>query len=406
MHTCFRLTTTRNRARTRLALLALATASALLLLSGCAGDSRARDVEKSGIDEPLDLPRFTERVELNRLWSADVGQVAKRRIARMSPAVVDGRVYALGRKGRISVFDANSGDRLYSTRLEEIERFGAGPGVYGDLLVVGSLEGQVYGLAAADGSVRWQAQVSSEVAAPPVVTAGVVIVRTSDGWVYGFNRSNGERLYAVDRAPPLLTLRGIAPIAISGDLALIGHDDGRISALAVLDGSVRWEQSVSEGEGRTELERLADVDGVLAVTETDVVAASFGNRLTAMTLDSGAQVWSADVASYAGVAADQQGVYVVDAQSAVIALDRRSGAELWRNEELKFRDLTPPLVIGQWLLVGDVDGQVLALDKANGQLSGRLKIGGDGFSAGLVSDGNRVYAQTRSGRLVAIAIGG
>src|SRR5690606_27608014 len=250
------------------------------LLAGCStmkGWFAGKNAEAKKAAEPAELVKFEPTVRPRKAWSVDLGDGERRIGARQGPAVADGRVYAAAAEGSVLALDLQTGKRVWEFKADKDEglRLAGGPGAGSGLVVVGGLDGTVLALSAEDGSERWRTKVRSEVITSPTVFQTMVFVRSNDGRITAFDAASGEQRWYVDRELPSLTVRGNAPLTAGPGLLFAGHDDGTLSALVMQDGRMLWDQVVGQPEGRSELERMADVDGAVALDDTMIYANSF-----------------------------------------------------------------------------------------------------------------------------------
>jgi outer membrane protein assembly factor BamB len=382
------------------------------LLCGCArikgwfGDSK--------FEPPTPLTEFTPTLTVQEIWNERIGKGAGRSGARMGVAHADGRIFVADVNGDVEAWDAASGRTIWKKhagsrrgfvfhRGDNSVRWAGGPSVDGDLVVVGTLEGTVQAFSAADGAERWTAQLSSEVISPPGIGGGVVAVRTNDGRVYGLDASDGKRLWAYDRAAvPLLSLRGNSGPVVDSGTVYVGEDNGKVIALRASDGGELWEQQIASGEGRSEIERLQDVDGRLRVDGGVVYAAGYRGQTAALIAQSGRPLWTHELSSYSGVALSASQVYAADADSAVWALDLRSGSSEWKQEGLKYRWVSAPAVQGDAVVVGDMDGYVHWLSISDGKFLARARLSKDPIQSAPIVVGDVVYVEDVSGRVGAV----
>lgn len=256
--------------------------------------------KKDNVEPPTPLTEFVPTVQVQRLWTEGAGSGAGSSGAHLAPTIVDGRLYAAAVDGTVEAIDAASGRTLWQKRLGERHggwkvwnrgenslRWSGGPAVQGDLLIVGSLDGNVYALSAQDGSERWHVQVSSEVIARPAISEHVVVVRTVDGRLAGLDAQDGSSKWVFDQSVPPLSLRGNAPPIIVNDTVYDGFDNGKVVAVRLADGAPQWVQTFATGEGRTEVERLSDVDGDLLVAGDNLFAIGYRGQVAAVALSGG-----------------------------------------------------------------------------------------------------------------------
>ncbi|WP_347259870.1 outer membrane protein assembly factor BamB [Rudaea sp.] len=377
------------------------------------------DTKKENIEPPTPLAEnFSPTIGVQRLWSERIGKGAEKTGALMRPAYADGKLYAASTTGVVAAYDAATGKTLWSKQLGSRRgflihrgpnsvRWGGGPSVDGDLVVVGTLEGTVQAFNAGDGSERWTAQVSSEVIAPPAIGGGMVYVRTNDGHIVGLDRADGSRKWVYDRSTvPLLSLRGnSAPVFVDG-VVYSGEDNGKIIALRASDGAPLWEQVLSPGEGRTEIDRLQDVDGQLAVADGIVYAAGYKGQTAALSAQTGRPVWTHEVGTYGGVALSASQIYLTDSDANVYALDLRTGSSQWKQDALKYRWLGEPAVQGDAVVVGDLEGWVHWLSINDGKLLARERVSKAPIRSAPVVVGDMVYVETIYGDIAAYRVGG
>jgi outer membrane protein assembly factor BamB len=379
--------------RRQLHLVALA---ALGLLAAC-----ANPIKKS--ERPVELTRFEASAKVEQVWKSSVGFSAPRLRLGLSLAVDDTAVYAANHNGEVVAFNKANGRRLWHTATK-LELTG-GPGVGEGLVVAGASHGKLVGIDAATGDIKWNSYINSELLSAPVIGNGVVVLRTVDGRVAAFKTSDGTEQWSSEQQVPRLSLRGISSPLIAGDQVLVGFDNGRVQALQLSDGSVVWDDNIAPSGGKTELERLNDVDTVMRVRGADLFVVTYQGKAARIEMESGEQTWSRDASSYSGLAVDDSGAYVttVDGSVEKLTLD---GIESWNNKELAWRRLSPPAVLGDLVVVGDVEGYVHFLDRDTGKLAARVHPLSERVSAvPVVSDGI-VYVLDSGGGIVALRTAG
>ncbi len=377
-------------------------ASALLLLGLLSGCSWF-DSDSDDSNAPAELVEFDQTVPVERVWRTSIGASANDVPVNIAPVYSAGKLYTADRKGRITIIDADSGavDHEIKSRL----RISAGPSVSGDLLMVGTLDGEVFVFDTSNDEVLWRSPVSSEVLAKPVLHDGLVIVRCIDGRIFGFDAQTGERKWLYDRGVPLLSLRGTSDPAVRGGVAYIGYDGGEVVALRVSDGSVIWEQTVSAREGKTELERLADIDGDMAIIANELYVASSRGRLASLTLDAGRILWVKDVGSSNGLSVARTQLALSDRQSQVWLVDRVNSTTLWKQDQLLNRGLTRPAFYLNYLAVADAEGYLHFVDAVSGNFVARTKVDGAGVRAAPLAVGTTLYILSEDGSLHAYRAG-
>lgn len=375
-----------NRTRAVLAVLGIAG----LAIAGC---------KDKNLDPPAELVDIVAKRVVHRTWSVGLGGGSERLRLALRPIVVEGKLYAASHDGEVVALSADNGKRLWSAKTKL--PLSAGPEVAGDLLVVGSSEGDIVGLDATNGKERWRRAIGSEVLARPLIAKDVVVIRTVDGHVEGMSATDGAQRWAVDEQVPRLTLRGTAPPVLAGDRIIAGFDSGKVLAIDARNGDVLWDAIVNASHGRTELERLSDIDSPARVSGDDVFVVGFQGRVAMLALDSGQIWWARDASSYRGFAMDDDNLYLTNADSVVVAMRRNDGSVLWEQDTMKRRGLTAPAIDGDALVVGDFEGYVHWLDKATGDIVARQKTDGERITNAAIATDGEVFVQTDAGKLLA-----
>lgn len=341
--------------------------------------------------KPAPLTAPTGEATLSLAWSANVGKASGQRFV---PEVIGAQVFAAAADGAVSVTALDSGQ---VTRFNVAPKLASGPAGGPDLLFAGTLKGEVIAFTPA-GEVRWRANVGGEVIARVVVSGNVAIVRTSDGRVFGLARADGKRLWAYQRTMPPLLLRGESGAVATPTGAILGVPGGRLISLDRDDGRLVWEITVAQPRGATELERITDVVGVPMVEAGRVCAAAFQGKVGCFEIQGGATLWSRDLSSPTGAWLDAAGLYLADDDDAIHALDRDNGASRWKQDKLANRRLTAPVSVGPWLVVGDGFGYVHVLAKETGAIAARHAADGSAVQALVPVPGGVVF-QTAGGTL-------
>lgn len=389
-----------------------------VILSGCAATERVTNYFKGGSDNaetPNPLVEFSPLINVIELWNRKNGVGTDEQYLKLAPVIVNQRVFVADSAGNVGAMDATNGKRLWQKKINASEsidgrsgwfrgediRITGGPGYGDNTLLLGSIEGEVISLSAENGSELWRTRVSSEVLSAPQRDSDIVVVRTIDGKVFGLDADDGRRLWIYDRTVPPLTLRGTGTPAIDGGIVVAGFDGGKMAALDVRTGKLLWEAGIAAARGRSELERMVDIDSQPAIVAGTVYIATFQGQVAAVQLESGRILWSNDLSSYAGFGVDDQNIYVTDEDSHVWALDRFSGSVLWEQEDLHARAATAPGTVGDQVVVGDFEGYLHWISKKTSEFTARTRLCKKPVIAKPIVVGRIVYAYCSDGRLAA-----
>jgi outer membrane protein assembly factor BamB len=368
----------------------------LLALGACSKD------KNKDIDTPAKLTDVQATLRVEHIWSANVG--GEKVPLRLGLALAsDGeRVYAAGRKGEVAAYLLASGHEVWHTRTKA--PLSGATALGNGLVVVGSSDGDVIALDAAKGAVRWRVRVAGEILSAPTVGVHAVILRTVDGKLRALALNDGHELWEQEQAVPKLSLRGVAEPTIAGDLVICGFDNGKVVAYNSADGTVSWETPVSPSRGRTELERLVDIDSAVQVSGQDVYVVGFQGKVAMLALDTGQVWWSHDASSYRSLGIDADNLYMAGADGQVSALLRRTGTEVWQQKALLHRGLSDPAVSDNAVIVADFKGYVHWLDKTSGALAARVSTGKVRISNAPLAVGNMLVVINDRGHLLAYRV--
>ena len=362
-----------SRSGARIAGRVVVAIACLAMVTGCSTVRGWFSKEDKVNTAPAELVDFQASANPTRLWKASVGKGEGRTGIRQGAWVADGVVYAASVKGGVRAFDLQSGRSLWQH--DSDLRLSGGPGAGDGLVVAGSLDGEVVALDAATGAQRWTAKVPNEVIARPAVGQGLVVVRSNDGRVTAFDAASGERRWYWGQELPSLTVRGNAPVTLAPGYVFVGTDEGYLVALSLGDGRAVWEQAVAMPEGRTELERMGDIDGAPVIDGAVVIASSYKNRTMAFEGPSGRPLWAAESGGAGSVGVADDRVVVSDAAGTVWGIDKYVGTAYWQQPALARRNLSPAVVQGSYAVVGDLDGYLHWMRLSDGEFAARTRAG-------------------------------
>lgn len=372
------------------ALLALA-----VMAAGCSSNSKKEL-------PPAELTSFKEEVVLQKQWSRSIGDGQGETYNMLVPAIDGDRIYAADVNGEVVAMNRMTGDVIWKKDLKL--RVSGAVGVAYGMLTIGTLKGEVLALDATNGEEKWRAHVTSEVLAPPVNNGDVVVVQTQDDRVVGFDASTGNRRWIYESTPAVLTLRGTGAPLVTSHLAIAGLSTGKVVALDTSNGVPVWEQRVAIPQGRSELDRVVDIDGGLLLSGSTIYVATYQGRVAGLDLESGRVLWQRDASSYSGVAEGFGSVYLSLSNGTMEGVDERTTTGLWSNDQLARRQLGSPEVYSSYVAVGDFEGYLHLLSQVDGRFVGRERIDSDGLRARPLVDGNMIYVYGNSGKLEALTI--
>jgi outer membrane protein assembly factor BamB len=359
-----------------------------ITVAACSGKGKVR--------EPTPLQPLAEsQASSSTIWSRHTW--LGRDFSQLQVAAQPDAVFVSDQHGEVEALDPESGARIWRNTLGV--RASAGPGVLDALVVVGTLDGEVIALSRADGVERWRKSVSSEVMAVPVGAGQLLVIRTVDGRIYGLNSDTGEEIWQFERTVPNLTLRGLSEPTLLAGRVFVGLDSGRMASLEGLTGRVVWEQLISAPTGRTELERIADIDAPIATSASELFVASAGGEVVAVEGETGQILWRRPVRTTSSMAVVGEHLIVTDTNGVVWGLDTRTGSADWKQEGLQYRGTTAPTAQGSYVVVGDMEGYLHWLEPTTGAFVGRGRFGSKGFQGVLATLDDHLIVQRGDGRV-------
>lgn len=370
-----------------------------LLLSACSDDDNT--------EPPAELVDFEPSSKLELLWSSHATTGINQQFLFIEPLLLNDTIVTAGRDGTVSVVDKNDGEILSEIKLDTT--LSGGIGGNEKVWLFATMDGKIIAVDAQDRKVSWKVNVPSEVLSRPVLHKNAAFVRTVDGQVVSLDLDTGKINWSYRQTEPALTLRGSSSPVITRDRIFVGLANGRLVALSPKDGEIIWDIALAVPQGYSEIQRLVDIDGYAELFGNVLYAASYQGRVAAVDVQRGKFLWTRPFSSHAGVTLDAKTLYSSDDHSHVWALDRYNGATLWRQDKLNARNVTRPVLIGDYVVVGDAAGYLHVMSRFDGHFIARVQLGGDdeesideeGILVPPVIDGDNILVSTRSGRLYA-----
>ena len=357
--------------------------------------------DKDNTPEPSPLPQFKPSITPTRLWSSThAGFGSGSEHLRIGPALGNKAIFIASTNGTVTSIDKTNGNKNWQVRTG-ID-ISTSPGVGNNLVVVGSQQGEVLALSQQDGQKRWKVTLSGAILAKPAINQDKVLLKTVNGEIKALSAQDGHELWSFQQTEPNLILRGGSSPLILENSAIIGFANGNLIRLNLQNGQIIWTVLIATPTGAFAISRMVDIDADPILFEHQIYAATYQGKIASLDFRQGTIKWSYKISSYTGMAADTDAVYISDAKSNLWAFDAKTGSVKWRQTKLKARLITGPVLIGNYVVVGDQQGFLHWLDKRTGLFAAHDYIGA--MSAAPLVQDNVLYTLTNSGYLVAYTL--
>ncbi|MCU4436931.1 outer membrane protein assembly factor BamB [Acinetobacter bereziniae] len=345
--------------------------------------------------KPNPLPKVAQASSLVQVFSTSVSSTSSEDALRLRLDMDNGVVFALDPKGEVSAYKGKQ--RLWEAKVTK-EGLSSGVEAADGVVIVGNQKGRIFALDQATGATKWSTQLSGAIISSALIQSGRVIVVANDGTVYALDVESGQQAWTYKLPNASLSLRGqAAPVSLDPRTVLIGTSTGYLFAIDSLAGVPRLQRRVAVSEGRSDIQRLIDVDSEPVVSGQYVVTTSFQGQVTVLDLATQRILWSENSSSINRPEVTDGKVIVSQTDGQIIAYDLITGQEIWKNEQLLNRNLSNPVLLGSNLVVGDLDGYLHQIDLNSGTTLGRAKTSGEVRTLRVID--NQLYVSTRKGAL-------
>lgn len=349
------------------------------------------------------LPEIKSEFVPIEKWNTKIGKGVGNYYSKLTPASGYDKIFSADRQGVVQALDPQSGKMIWQVKLggkKESAQLAGGLTLGFGKLFVGSEKGQLFALDAMTGETLWQVEVSGELLAKPLADAGLVIVNSSTGELAAFDAETGASRWKITSDVPSLTLRGdSSPISISGGV-FWGMANGRLSAALMENGNIIWQQPIATPKGATEIDRLVDIDAAPVIADSLLYAVGYNGQVVAIELESGRLSWKRNYSATNDFLVVGNYLFLTTSKDHIVALDSRSGTELWQNRELENRQLTAPVAISGYVVVGDAQGYLHWLDPSSGEFVAQQLVDDSGITAPPLRLDDGYVVQARNGRLI------
>ena len=357
------------------------------------------EIEDSGVLSDS----YRSQISVEEIWSKRIGKGAENLYLKLTPAVIGGYLFVADQYGKLIATDISTGEPVWQIHDKNVN-YTSGAGGGDGMVLIGTGDGRVIARDVQTGNLKWVAKVSSEVLSAPTAFNQITVVRTGDGNIFGLDSATGKEIWNYDRTVPSLTLRGNAPPVIGGDRVFAGFDNGRFVALDLKSGQSLWDSPLAIPSGRSDLDRMVDVDSAPIVQKNTIFVASFHGGVSAISSIDGRILWTREISSYAGIALGGRYVYVTDEEGSIWALNAETGASVWKKDELKERYPTAPAYYNGYVVVCDSEGYTLWMNAQTGEFVYKSRLDKSRIIARSLRAADSLISYSSNGRVVAMRL--
>jgi outer membrane protein assembly factor BamB len=359
----------------------------VLLLIGCAGSKEPK---------PAPLVGFQPTLNIQKQWVTTIGKGTDSSYLQLTPVIVNGKIFANSGDGEIVALGTQTGRKIWKIKTKL--NLTSGLAAAGNLIFVGTDEGQIVAIKQQDGMPGWWRPMSSEILATPYAADNIVLVKDENGTVRAFTTS-GKVLWTYAHEEPSLILRGSGSPQVFANNVVVGFANGELTALKLDNGQVVWSKIIAEGHGTSPVQRMVDIDVDPQIVAGIIYVATYQGKIAAVALTTGRILWQYKLSSYSGLAVSNEHIYVSDDDDNVWAFDTKTGAVIWKQSALAHRKITGPAIIGNAIVVGDVQGYLHFMDQSDGHFVARVRVDDKSILIPPIIIANSIYAYTSAGKL-------
>jgi outer membrane protein assembly factor BamB len=359
--------------------------------------------------KPSSLLSFEETVVVEKVWDFDNKNRLNAGISPVTvPSVMGENVIIPSRNGVVTVL------KLATGQIEE--RIELGLQLLSQIGVEMDEDSFNFAFVSADGrliffnsnnKVLWSTQLNGIVRMVPKIGELGVIVRQEDNKVLAYDKVRGKLLWSISKRTMPLILHAQSDMRFVGDenkgLATIQKDlavnlaGGELILLNSKTGSVLWEKRLAYPKGQNEVERIVDLLGAPVLDGQEICTSVYQTKLVCVDKGTGDIEWENPEKILSPGFFKSPLVAAVGLKDEVKLFNREENVEVWRNEELRFRDLSKPIIWDDSVWIIDSFGVLHGLSILDGNTISRYDLN---RKSDIVS-----FIVTRSGLLVTDADG-
>jgi len=330
-------------------------------------------------------------------WHTNLGYGSRLQLRHQYPIYYDDKLFFCD-KNRLIALDADNGKRLWQQKFPAT--LNSCLGRFADILYFTDNEGAVYAFNAISRELLWQLSLGENSIIAPTANEQVVLILTLNEHLYALNAQDGAILWSYQAFKPPLTLFGSFRPLIVGPYSIVGFGDGTLVIHNWQEGRLVSYRQIATPQGKTDLERLVDLDAIAVFDDGILYVPSSRNFILALDLQQGNQKWRAQHGSHLAVTYDGQTLYGVNQDNQLYALNKEEGKTLWLQNT--HHRLTAPTLWQGNIAVGDDKGYLYLFSSQDGSQLAKRRIGVVPFNPSLLLADDRLILLDTEGNVFAL----
>lgn len=349
-------------------------------------------------------------------WKVKAADGSDRSKALTSAPVSDGtNIFLLDGEQKVKSFSAETGGLNWSVKLESERRrdkrgVGGGVAVSGNTLIASSGFGFVVAMDAGDGTEKWRRALGAPVTGSPTIKDDSIYVVTQNNELFALSLQTGAVEWSDQAISESARVLASPSVAAVEDLVVAPYSSGEVIAYLSANGRRLWNDGLNRTGRFTPISSINDIASRPVLSQGLVYAASQSGLLAAIDGRTGRRIWSANIGSVHAPAVIGEYIFVSGVEGQIACLSVNNGAVIWATQFKQFKNESKksgrisyagPVVASNRIIVASSTGALIAISPQTGQETARLDLGDKTFLEPIIV-GNKIVILTDEGRLIAI----
>ena len=359
--------------------------------------------------------------QLTLAWRRKIGAAPPKNSGLIAaPIISENKLYTIDSNMVLHATDLANNRQIWTSRLGQTEKRGffrgsafaiaGGIGIEGDTIVVTSGFGEIIGLSAQNGVVKWRTKTEAPVHTAPLVINNRAFAVSNDSQLYAIDTTNGDVIWTQNAIAEPARVFSSSSSAIQGETLITPFASGEMVASLVSNGRKLWSESLTRQESGTSLSAISDIAGRPVIVSGTVYGASQSGVVSAIDLRSGVVLWDKPIGSIQSPWVAGDFLYVVSTDSELYCLNRADGKVKWIKQLEQFGNpkkrkdritWAGPIMLDGKLILGSSKGEIHSINAQDGQISNTIKTKENFHIAPIAANGT-IYFYSDSAEIIAL----